>query len=157
MRSKLNNALRKKWAFGFQNRMINGVQNLSDRGRNAIFYISSNSGVIYDFENRTQTILQGHRDIIRCCAVSKDKNFIVTCDSGEETIIVIWDSHSGAPIRTITSPNTVRIDAVDISDDSLFIVTLGTNVVSALQNHPHSSVSLTDVGPAPSSHQLQIV
>lgn len=131
MNSKLNNALKKKWAFGFQNRMINGVQNLSDRGRNAIFYISSNSGVIYDFENRTQTILQGHKDIIRCCAVSKDKNFIVTCDSGAESIIVIWDSHSGAPIRIITNPGTLTIDAVDISDDSLFIVTLGTNVVSA--------------------------
>lgn len=130
MTTAIGNALTKQWAFGFQNRTINGVQNLTDKDRNAIFYISSHSGVIYDFENRTQTILQGHRNIIKCCVVSKDKNFIVTCDSGEDPIIVIWDSRSGLPIKTIMNAHPNGIDSLDISDDCLFIVTLGTNLVS---------------------------
>jgi cilia- and flagella-associated protein 251 len=141
MRSKLENALTKEWAFGFQNRIINGVVNLTDRSRNAIFYISSHSGVIYDFENRTQTVLEGHRDVIKCCVVSKDRNFIVTCDSGNEPTIVIWDSRSGAPIKTVINAHAHGIDAVDISDDCLFITTLGINSVSALTVTTESNFS----------------
>lgn len=145
MRNDLENALTKQWAFGFQNRTINGVENLTDKSRNAIFYISSHSGVIYDFENRTQTILEGHRDIIKCCVVSKDRNFIVTCDSGNEPTIVIWDSRSGVPIKTIINAHAHGIDAVDISADCLFITTLGTNLVSAhsLIMEPTSNALLT--------------
>jgi WD40 repeat protein len=130
MSSKIDKALSKLWAFGFQNRIINGVHSLSNKERNAIFFISSHSGVIYDFENRTQTILQGHRNIIKCCVVSRNKSFIVTCDSGDDPIIVIWDSRTGVPIKTIPNAHPNGIQAVDISDDCLFIATLGTNMVT---------------------------
>ena len=79
-------ALNINWNFGFNKDVINGVHNLSSNDRNAIFYVSSHSGVIYDYEFRRQTILQGHCNIITCCAVSKDKRWIVTADEGEPTL-----------------------------------------------------------------------
>lgn len=120
------NALNVNWAFGFSKNVVGGVQSLTTvNERNAIFFISAHSGVIYDYENRNQMILQGHCNCIVCCAVSKDKRWIVTGDLGEDAILVVWDSISGAPVKTYFSPHKKGILSVDISDDALFICTLG--------------------------------
>jgi len=92
--------------------------------KKAIFLISSHSGVIYDYENRTQVILQGHCNCITCCAVSKDKRWIVTADSGDDSILVIWDALTGAPVKTLFLPHKKGIISLDISEDALFICTL---------------------------------
>ena len=91
--------------------------------------------MIYDFENRTQMILQGHCNPITCCAVSADKKWIVTADSGDEPILVVWDSLSGAPVKTIFSPHAGGVRSLDISNDSLYVVTLSeASTVSILSN-----------------------
>lgn len=131
----MSNALREKWAFGFQNRINHGVHSLSDGNRDSIFYISSHSGVIYDYKNYTQTIIRGHSDLIKCCVVSKDKKFIITCDSGKESRIIIWDSRSGTPVKTIMNAHVLGTNAVDISADGQLIVTLGINTVLALHHY----------------------
>ena len=92
--------------------------------RKSIFSVSSHSGVIYDYENRTQLILQGHCNLISCCAVSKDKRWIVTADHGDESILVVWDSFSGAPVKTLFNPHKMGVISLDISEDALFICTL---------------------------------
>ena len=68
-------ALKVNWTFGFSKNVTGGVHSLTTPNRNAIFYISSHSGVIYYFENRTQMILQGIG--LSCCAVSEDKRWII--------------------------------------------------------------------------------
>jgi hypothetical protein len=52
-------ALNIQWAFGFSKDKLSGIHSLCAQDRNALFFISSHSGVIYDFEHRTQSILQG--------------------------------------------------------------------------------------------------
>ena len=94
-------ALNIKWVYGFSKDIINSVLNLTTPERNALFFLSSHSGVIYDFEYRSQLVLQGHCNVITCCTVSNDKRWIVTIDSGEDSILVVWDSLSGAPVKTI--------------------------------------------------------
>lgn len=90
-----------------------------------MFYISSHSGVIYDYENRTQLILQGHCNLITCAVVSTDKRWIVTADSGNDSILVVWDALSGAPIKTFFNPHKDGTRAVDISADALYVTSLG--------------------------------
>ena len=68
----MSSALKINWTYGFSKNITNGIHSLSVGGRQAIFYVSSHSGIIYDFENRTQMILQGHCSPITCCAVSAD-------------------------------------------------------------------------------------
>ena len=113
------------WAFGFNKDVVSGVHSLTTKDRNAMFYVSSHSGVIYDYENRTQLILQGHCNLITCAAVSEDKRWIVTADSGDDSILVVWDSLSGAPVKTIFSPHPTGTMAVDLTADALYVASLG--------------------------------
>lgn len=121
----MSNALKVDWAFGFSKDVLNGVQSLTNGGRNALFFVSSHSGVIYDFEHRTQMILQGHCNVISCCAVSRDMRWIVTADVGDESILVVWDSLTGNPVKTIFGPHSKGVVSVDMSEDSMYIATLG--------------------------------
>lgn len=122
----MSSSLNLHWAFGFSKDKLGGVQSLCQRDRNALFFISSHSGVIYDFEQRSQTVLQGHCNIITCCVVDKSKRFIVTADAGADPIIIVWDAISCVPIKTFYNPHSLGIEAIDISDDSFFIATLSS-------------------------------
>ena len=64
-----------QWSFGFNKDIKQGVYNLSDASddKHAIFYVAGHSGVIYDYQNRTQKVLQGHCNPITSCCVSEDK------------------------------------------------------------------------------------
>ncbi|RLN27044.1 hypothetical protein BBJ28_00008214 [Nothophytophthora sp. Chile5] len=118
------NALRLAWAFGFQKDLVNGVHSLSTGSRRAVFYAAAHTGVIYDYARRQQRLLQGHCHPISCCVVSEDKRWIVTADRGHESMLVVWDASSGNPIRTIFRPHAKGVQALDISPDALFLVTL---------------------------------
>lgn len=121
-----------EWTFGFNKDIINGVHNLQTEDRGAIFFISSQYGVIYDFEQRSQIILQGHCNAISCCCSSKDKRWVVTADKGEKSIVVVWDSKTGVPVKTIFHPliDGNGVISIDISSDSLYLATLSINVKS---------------------------
>ena len=55
------NALNLKWSFGFSGNVTGAVHSLATASRpNALFYVSSHTGVIHDTENDTQHLLQGH-------------------------------------------------------------------------------------------------
>ncbi|KAG6619353.1 WD repeat-containing protein 66 [Phytophthora cinnamomi] len=118
------NALRLAWTFGFQKDLINGVHSLSTGSRRAVFYAAAHTGVIYDYARRQQRLLQGHCHPISCCVVSEDKRWVVTADRGLESMLVVWDAQSGNPIRTIFRPHANGVQAIDISPDALFLVTL---------------------------------
>ncbi|GMF11775.1 unnamed protein product [Phytophthora lilii] len=118
------NALRLAWTFGFQKDLINGVHSLSTGTRRAVFYAAAHTGVIYDYARRQQRLLQGHCHPISCCVVSEDKRWVVTADRGHESMLVVWGAQSGNPIRTIFRPHANGVQAIDISPDALFLVTL---------------------------------
>lgn len=114
------------WAFGFSKEKIGATQSLCTKDRNALFLLCAHSGVIYDFENRKQTVLQGHCNIITSCAIDKTKRWIVTADSGPESIMVVWDSLTQMPVKTYLAPHMDGVAAVEFSDDGAFIATLSS-------------------------------
>ncbi|GLD94181.1 hypothetical protein PINS_up002792 [Pythium insidiosum] len=118
------NALRLAWSFGFNKDLVNGVHNLTTDDRRAVFYTAAHTGVIYDYAQRQQKLLQGHCHPITSCVVSEDKRWIVTADRGPESMIVVWDAVTGNPIKTIFQPHRHGVQAIDISPDALFLVTL---------------------------------
>ena len=117
-------ALNLTWTFGFNYEIVNGVHALSDGTRHAVFYVAAHTGVIYDYALKEQTLLQGHCNPITAVAVSEDKKWIVTADVGEDSMMVIWDSFTGIPIKTFYMPHTHGVLALDLSPDALFIATL---------------------------------
>jgi hypothetical protein len=54
------NALNLKWVLGYNKDIKDGVHNLTNKDRAAIFYSAAHTGVIYDFEEKEQKLLQGH-------------------------------------------------------------------------------------------------
>lgn len=58
LNSTATNALTLNWSFGFNEDVVDGVHSLCSDGRQALFYVSAHTGVIYDYTKRTQELLQ---------------------------------------------------------------------------------------------------
>lgn len=52
------NALSVDWTFGFSKDITGAVHSLTSKDRNALVFLSSHSAVIYNYEFKTQLILQ---------------------------------------------------------------------------------------------------
>jgi WD40 repeat protein len=98
------NALNLEWVLGYNKAIKDGVHNLTNKDRSAIFYSAAHTGVIYDYDEKEQKLLQGHCNKITCTACSADKSLIVTADSGIDSMLVVWDSYDGVPKRTYFNP-----------------------------------------------------
>ena len=120
------NCLSLSWIFGFSREV--GVHNLCDENRQAIFYASAHTGIIYDLNSKTQKLLQGHCNAISCTCASADRRHVATADKGEDSMLVLWDSYTATPIKTFASPHPGGIRAMDISPDGKHIVTLSADV-----------------------------
>jgi len=118
------NSLNIEWTFGFNKDAVNGVHSLAAKGSTSLFYFSGHTGVIYDYAQRRQTLLQGHSNCITCACVSRDKRYIATADRGPNSVIVVWDAQSGTPIKTFFDLPEHGIAAMDMSDDSCFLATI---------------------------------
>ena len=129
---------------GFNNKLSNGVHNLSDEERFALFYVSAHSGVIYDCSTRTQKLLQGHCNPITACAVGADKKWIATADAGPDSLMVVWDSRGHAS-KDVFNPAVHGIAAVDISADGAFLATLSA-LSSGMKKKFRPRRYLADIG-----------
>ena len=52
----------------------------------------------------------------------------MTADAGDDSMLVVWDSISGTPIRTYLNPHPRGVKNIDISSDNNFLITLGNDV-----------------------------
>ena len=110
---------------GFNKEIDQGVHFLTSESRTEIFYTSSHTGVIYNYAKRRQRLLQGHCNQITATACSDDKKWLVTADTGEDSMLVVWDSVHGVPVRTFLNPHPNGIICMDLSSDNQYIVTIG--------------------------------
>ncbi|KAL8575873.1 hypothetical protein ACOMHN_014878 [Nucella lapillus] len=126
-----NSALNIVWSYGL-NRNV-PVLNLTDGFRKAIMYACSHVGVMYDFENNKQYILQGHLNPITCSCVSEDKRWLVTGEKGPDAMVNIWDTFSGVPIQTLFDPNPEGgVVAVALTPDARYLATLSAGSTQVL-------------------------
>mmetsp|Transcript_20905 Transcript_20905/g.43637 ORF Transcript_20905/g.43637 Transcript_20905/m.43637 type:complete len:926 (+) Transcript_20905:54-2831(+) len=116
-----SNALTLDWSFGFKDK----VHSLASDNRSAIFYTTAHTGIIYDYASKSQQLLQGHCNEIVATCVSEDKKWIATADAGPDSVIVVWDSLTGTPVKTIFAPHEGGVAALAISGDSMFLASLG--------------------------------
>jgi len=120
------NALGLNWVCGLNYRIVNGVHNLTNDSKKEIFYAAGHTGVLYDFENNTQRLLQGHCNKITCTAVCalEEGDIVVTADSGNDSMLVVWDAREGIPRKTIFDPHPNGVETLDITPDGRYIVTV---------------------------------
>ncbi|CAB3989600.1 cilia- and flagella-associated 251-like [Paramuricea clavata] len=89
---KGNNALNLVWSFGI-NRNV-PIHNISDANRQAVFYVTAHTGVLYDCITNKQKLLQGHCNDLSCTCVSGNKRWLATADKGKDSMIIVWDSYT---------------------------------------------------------------
>lgn len=123
-----NHAQNLKWCLGFNYALYDGAHNLTDDNRKEIFYVAGHTGVIYDYENRTQRLLQGHCNKITCCTYCPDRRIIITADKGPNALLVVWDVITGTPQKTIFDPHPNGVECLDITSDGQLIATLSREV-----------------------------
>eukprot|EP00760_Papus_ankaliazontas_P016936 PhM_4_TR16952/c0_g1_i1/m.27931 len=116
--------LQLQWVFGLNKDFKGTVHNLSDGNRKSIFYAVGHTGVIYDVDRHQQRLLQGHRNPIIASCISQDRRFVVTADAGEESLIVVWDTFTFLPVKSIPQQHRSGVLALDMSADGLYIVTV---------------------------------
>ncbi len=63
-----------------------------------VCYVSSHVGVLFDISHNKQTLLQGHSHCITTTAVSGNRRWVVTADTGPNSTLIVWDSHSGCVV-----------------------------------------------------------
>ena len=90
--------------------------------------------MIYDYENNSQRLLQGHCNRISCSTYCPQEDFIVTADIGPDSMIVVWDTKTGIPRKTIFLPHKHGVQALDVTPDGEYIVTLSYEVISKKLN-----------------------
>ncbi len=129
---------------GFNKDLFQGDHNLTTDERSEIFYSAAHTGVIYNYETKTQKLLQGHCNLITCTACSEDKNLIVTADSGQDSMLVVWDSVYATPQRTYFNPHENGVIAMDISADAHYLVTLSNNIPQTISLWDISNEELTE-------------
>ena len=119
-----SNPLELLYSFGYNTTLLSSVINLTSNTRNTIFYVSSNTGILLDCNTGKQSLLQGHCNPITAVAASSDGRLIFTADSGPDSMIVVWDSLTASPLATLLEPHPFGIQAMDITPDAAFIITL---------------------------------
>eukprot|EP00931_Biecheleriopsis_adriatica_P087095 TRINITY_DN61614_c0_g1_i1.p1 TRINITY_DN61614_c0_g1~~TRINITY_DN61614_c0_g1_i1.p1 ORF type:complete len:974 (-),score=211.56 TRINITY_DN61614_c0_g1_i1:77-2998(-) len=117
-------ALTLNWTLGINKDVVGGVHNLSDADSSDMFYAAAHTGVIFDYNTGVQRLLQGHVNPISATAVSKDKKWIVTADTGPDSMMVVWERESGTPVKTFFNPHPYGVHALDIAPKLQYLVTL---------------------------------
>jgi cilia- and flagella-associated protein 251 len=127
---KILDALNLSWCFGFNNKI--GLLNLCVNESQKMFFVSSHIGIIYDFKNNTQKLLQGHQNNISCCTISDDKRWLITADSGPDSTIIIWDTNTCTPVQTYFNPHLDGTLSVVMTNDSKYVASIGANYPQVL-------------------------
>ncbi|NWX33544.1 CF251 protein, partial [Notiomystis cincta] len=121
-------SLNLSWVFGYNSSL--DVHSLMDGEDRVLLYVSSHTVVIHDILRNKQYHLQGHTNVISCLCVSEDKRWVATADRGPDTLIIVWDSYSGVPVRTIFESHPEDgVCAIAISHDAKYLVTISAATV----------------------------
>ncbi|XP_075291060.1 cilia- and flagella-associated protein 251 [Opisthocomus hoazin] len=116
------------WVLGYNSSLA--VHSLMDGEDLVLLYVSSHTVVIYDVLGNRQYHLQGHTNAISCLCVSEDRRWVATADGGPDALIIVWDSFSGIPVRTIFESHPEDgVSAIAISQDAKYLATISASTV----------------------------
>ncbi|KAM8993162.1 cilia- and flagella-associated protein 251 [Ara ararauna] len=116
------------WVLGYNSSLA--VHSLMDGEDRVLLYVSSHTVVIHDVLGNRQYQLQGHLNTISCLCVSEERRWVASADRGPDALIIVWDSFSGIPVRTIFGSHPEDgVSAIAISQDAKHLATISAGAV----------------------------
>jgi len=112
------------WSAGLTPHTPGTLAYLTSNGKRRFFYVVGHTGVVSDLKTGEQKFLRGHTSDITAMCLSKDRNIVVTAETGPDNIMVFWDTKSCTALKTIMSPFQEGVIDADMSADSRFVVAL---------------------------------
>ncbi|KAG5840230.1 hypothetical protein ANANG_G00186620 [Anguilla anguilla] len=140
-----------RWALGISRTLP--VFSLVDEERLEIAYGCANVAVIYDHSSNSQHIFQGHYNPISCLCASEDRRWLVTADIGPDSLVLIWETHSGFPVQTLFGCHPEGgVSAMALSRDVKYLVTVGAAEIQRVciwdwTNETEGPVCVTELQP----------
>ncbi|KAG5322215.1 CF251 protein, partial [Pseudoatta argentina] len=120
-----------QWSFGLNPEVP--VINLTTENR--MLLACSHIAIIYNYSSKKMLPLLGHLQIIlknpirnpvKMLSTSRDGKWLLTADSGKDSVVMIWDTEQGISVCTLFNPhNSEDITIAAISPDAKQVVTVG--------------------------------
>uniref|UniRef100_A0A8B9DRG4 Cilia- and flagella-associated protein 251 n=1 Tax=Anser cygnoides TaxID=8845 RepID=A0A8B9DRG4_ANSCY len=139
------------WALGYNSSLA--VHSLAGGEDRVLLYVCSHTAVIHDVPGGRQYHLQGHANAISCLCVSEDRRWVATADRGPDPLVIVWDTFSGIPVRTIFDSHPGGgVAAIAISRDARYLVTISSGRVQKVclwrwTSHTESPVCSAELRP----------
>ena len=108
------------WVFGVGDK----VDSLQTETCDAVVYTAEHTCVIYSPSSGKMRMLQAHCNAITALATTADKSVVATADAGPGSFIVLWDTDSATPLRSISPPRHSGVLAMDFSPDGTLLATV---------------------------------
>lgn len=115
------------WVFGVGDK----VDSLQTATCDAVVYTAEHTCVIYSPSSGKMRMLQAHCNAITALATTTDKSVVATADAGPGAFIVLWDTDSATPLRSISPPRHSGVLAMDFSPDGKLLATVRCASVSS--------------------------
>ncbi|KAI9175376.1 hypothetical protein H9P43_006737 [Blastocladiella emersonii ATCC 22665] len=118
--------------FGLSNQLPGSVHVVSPNEELAggqhptVLYCAANNVIIHRPGHRKLTVLQGHCNPIAASAVSRDRRWAATSDTGSESLILVWELATGVPIKTFFAPHGGHgAQVLALSPDAKYLASIG--------------------------------
>ncbi|KAK9722521.1 WD domain, G-beta repeat [Popillia japonica] len=119
------------WCFGVNTKVP--FINLTRKGNSTLFFAASHDGVLYDYETKKMTHLQGHQNAITTMTVEKHGKYLATADSGEENCIIVWHLSKCKPVCTIFKANESGTALLAMSKTGRYLVSVSTEQMPTIK------------------------
>ena len=101
------------------------IVDLSEGEQKGVAFLAAHTAVVYDPESKQQLLLQGHLNTINClCGTGGPR--LLTADSGEGALLVVWDITTGGPAETVALPGK-GFAHMALSPDGNFLAALSAS------------------------------
>ena len=113
--------------------------------------------MLHDLTRNKQTLLQGHCNPITSVVVSDDGKWLVTSDTGLDSMVIVWEAATGTPVKTIFQSQMDAVAgcansgvvAVAMSPNARYLATLSSTTPQVLGLWDWAALPSIDTPDAP--------